>query len=141
MIAIAFLLSAALFAIALLHAWWGLGGRWPASDEAKLARTVVGDGRTRMPPPWQCYAVAALLTMVALWPWLILALPSDNVVVAVGYVITGVFILRALAVASPRWRTHFPAEPFATYDRRLYGPLCFTIGICFAALLAEGGKA
>ena len=140
MIIVAFLVSIALLGIALLHAWWGLGGLWPAGDEATLARTVVGDGRTRMPPPWQCYAVALLLAAVAIWPWLILALPTDYVVVAVGYVIVGVFILRALAVVSPRWRLHFPVEPFATYDRRLYGPVCFTIGVCFAALLAEGGK-
>ena len=138
MILVALLVSATLLGIALLHAWWGLGGLWPAQDETTLARTVVGGGRTRMPPAWQCYAVALLLLSVAIWPWLILALPNDHVVVAVGYVIVGVFMLRGLAVVSPRWRVHFPAEPFATNDRRVYGPVSFTIGLCFAILLSQG---
>lgn len=140
MIIVAVLVSLTLLGIAALHAWWGLGGVWPADDETTLVRTVVGDGRTRMPPPWQCYAVALLLVPVAVWPWLILALPTDYIVVAIGYVITGAFVLRGLAVASHRWRAQFPDQPFATWDRRVYGPLCFTIGVCFAVLLSQGDK-
>ena len=39
-----------LAAIALLHAYWGFGGLWPARDEAGLTATVIGvRGRNRMP--------------------------------------------------------------------------------------------
>jgi hypothetical protein len=129
------LLTAVVGFIALLHAYWGLGGLWPAKEEALLARTVIGDGRTRMPPPWQCFTVAVVLALVAIWPWLVLAFPSSKLVVAGLMVIVGVFLLRALAVVSPRWRVHFPAEPFVTNDRRIYGPLCFTLSAGYAVMM------
>ena len=75
MIAMAGGLSAMLLVIAGLHAYWGLGGLWPEKSEAELARAVVGDGRTRMPAPWSCFTVAALLVIVAVWPWLLLSRP------------------------------------------------------------------
>jgi hypothetical protein len=65
MILLTLLLSLVLLFLAGLHAWWGLGGIWPASSARELALAVIGDGRTRMPPPWQCYAVAVLLTVIA----------------------------------------------------------------------------
>jgi len=36
--------------IALLHAYWALGGDWPGRDRESLARTVVG-GPAGMPFP------------------------------------------------------------------------------------------
>ena len=64
MIWLALGLSTVLVLIAALHAYWGMGGTWPEHNAADLARAVVGDGRTRMPPPWSCFAVAVLLLMV-----------------------------------------------------------------------------
>ena len=58
---LAFLLFVGVGAIAVVHALWGLGSTWPEANQEALARGVVGDGRKRMPPPWQCFAVAALL--------------------------------------------------------------------------------
>jgi hypothetical protein len=138
MILLAMVLSLALLVVAVLHAWWGMGGIWPAANEADLARGVIGDGRTRMPPPWQCFAVAIVLAGLAAWPWLILAWPEHDLVVAGSFVIAGVFFVRAMAAYSPRWRSHFPAEPFATRDRRFYGPLCLTLAVGFLALLEQG---
>ena len=40
--------------LAAAHAWWAVGGIWPAHNAAALAHGVIGDGRDRMPPPWQC---------------------------------------------------------------------------------------
>ena len=135
MILLALLLSLALLFLAGLHGWWGLGGIWPAPSERDLARSVIGDGRTRMPPPWQCYAVAMLLAVIAVWPWLILVAPSDPIVVTGAVAIAGVFFARCLVAYSPRWRAYFSAEPFATHDKRLYAPLCLTLAVGFVALL------
>jgi hypothetical protein len=130
-------LSAVLLAIAALHAYWGVGGLWPAASAAELARTVVGDGRTRMPAPWSCFAVAILLVLVALWPWLLLSHPVSQPVLAVGVVFAAVFLIRGLAGYSPRWRARFSAEPFATRDRRLYSPLCMVLATGFMVLLSR----
>ncbi|UYN93853.1 MAG: DUF3995 domain-containing protein [Enhydrobacter sp.] len=135
MIALALLLSAMLLAIAALHVYWGRGGLWPASSEAELARTVVGTGQSRMPSAWACHAVAVLLVVVAAWPWLILAWPEDPIVLTGRIVIAAVFFMRGLAAYSPRWRRSFPAEPFATRDRRLYAPICMVLATGFVALL------
>ena len=135
MILLALLLSSVLLFLAGLHGWWGLGGIWPAPSERDLALSVIGDGRTRMPPAWACYAVAVLLTVIALWPWLILLVPGSPAVVTGTVSIAGVFFARCLVAYSPRWRAHFAAEPFATHDKRLYAPLCLTLAVGFVALL------
>ena len=44
-------LSLVLAVLAAAHAWWAVGGIWPAASEPDLARAVIGDGRIRMPPP------------------------------------------------------------------------------------------
>ena len=58
--------------LAVAHAWWATGRIWPAASASLLARAVIGDGRVRMPPPWQCAAVTAALAAVAAWPWVVL---------------------------------------------------------------------
>jgi hypothetical protein len=131
-------LSAVLFVVAALHAWWGLGGTWPERTAGDLARAVVGDGRTRMPPPWSCFSVAALLVLVAAWPWAMLAAPGSQPVLVVGIVAAAVFFVRGMAGYSPRWRRRFSAEPFATRDMRLYSPLCMILGTGLMVLLARG---
>jgi len=137
-IGLALLLTVLVLVISGLHAYWGLGGLWPEKSEAELALAVIGDGRRRMPPPWQCFAVAAVLLAVAAWPWAIVVRPDDHLVVVGSIVIAAVFFVRGLAGYSPRWRTRFSAEPFATRDRRIYAPVSLTIGVGFASLLAQG---
>ena len=127
-------LSLALILLAIAHAWWAMGGIWPSASESLLARTVIGDGRIRMPPPWQCAAVALALVVGAAWPWLIMAWP-DSQFVFIGSIVTGaIFFIRGTAGYSPRWRGHFTAEPFRTRDFYLYSPLCLALGVGFIAL-------
>ena len=123
--------------IALAHVWWGLGGIWPAASEAVLARTVIGDGRVRMPAPWQCFAVAVALVVVAAWPWVIVSWPQSRLVLIGSVVIGAVFFIRGSAGYSPRWRAHFTSEPFRTRDFYLYSPLCLALGVGFIALLTR----
>jgi hypothetical protein len=131
-------LTAGFGAIAALHIYWGLGGIWPARTAAGLARAVIGDGRTRMPPPWSCFGVAILLLIVAAWPWAMLADPHSQPVIVIGIVIAAIFFVRGSAGYSPRWRARFRAEPFATWDVQLYSPLCMILAAGLMALLARG---
>ena len=86
---LAFLLFIGVGAIAVVHALWGLGSSWPEANQEALARGVVGDGRRRMPPAWQCFAVAALLALVALWPWYVLGRGSEPTVLTGTFAIAG----------------------------------------------------
>jgi len=130
-------LSTVLVLIAALHAYWGTGGTWPERNAADLARAVVGDGRTRMPPPWSCFIVAALLLVVAAWPWAMLAVPDSQPVMVFGIVAAAIFFVRGSAGYSPRWRQRFSTEPFATRDMRFYSPLCMALATGMMALLAR----
>ena len=57
-----------------------------------------------------------------------------------GAVATLVFAGRGIAGYVPVWRARFPREPFATYDRRYYSPLCLILAAAFAALLFNGTR-
>lgn len=138
MIWLALGLSATLVVIAAFHAYWGFGGIWPKRTAGDLARAVVGDGRTRMPPSWACFTVAALLLVIAAWPWAILAEPGSQPLLVVGIVAAAIFFVRGSAGYSPRWRQRFSAEPFATWDMRFYSPLCMALATGMMALLARG---
>ena len=133
---LAFLLFIGVAAIAVVHAMWGLGSHWPAENEEVLARSVVGDGRRRMPPSWQCWAVAVILAVMALWPFYVLGRASSPEILSITYVIAGVFVARGVAGYSARWRSYFVHEPFATYNRRYYSPYCLLLGVGYIALVA-----
>jgi hypothetical protein len=135
-IVLAALLFLGVGAAAAVHALWGLGSTWPEANEEALARGVVGDGRRRMPPAWQCFAVAAVLAVLALWPFFMLGRGEAAVVLAGSFAIGGLFIARGLAGYSPRWRGRFRDEPFATRDRRYYSPFCLLMGVGYLALMA-----
>ncbi len=122
-----------LMTLAILHAAWGFGATWPEADSQSLARRVAGfKGVKQMPRPAACFFVAAVLAFAALialtavrllptsYPhWLILTALSA---------IAAVFTLRGLIAFTPQWRERTPEEPFASLDRRIYGPLCLIIG-------------
>ncbi len=122
-----------LMILAILHAAWGFGSTWPEEDSQSLARRVAGfKGIRQMPRPAACFFVAAVLAFAALialtavhllptsYPhWLILTALSA---------IAAVFTLRGLIAYTPQWRERTPEEPFASLDRRIYGPMCLIIG-------------
>lgn len=47
-----------------------------------------------------------------------------------------IFSGRGLSSFTPWFRASQSEEPFATLDRRLYGPLCLALGTGFAVLVA-----
>jgi hypothetical protein len=145
-IAIALALLVVLGAIALLHAYWALGGFWPGRNEAELIAKVAGAARaTRMPAPAITWAVALAIAVTALAPLLVGGLvrtPLPNAAIAaLGVVIGLVFLMRGIAGYLPAWRRKYPREPFATRDVRYFSPLCLVIAAGYAALLLSGGLA
>jgi hypothetical protein len=130
-------LSLVLALLAVAHGWWAVGGIWPAASEPDLARAVIGNGRSRMPPPWQCAVVAGVLAIVAAWPWVIVTWPDESLVLIGSIVIGAVFFLRGTAGYSARWRARSKDEPFRTRDFYLYSPLCLALGVGFIALLTR----
>ena len=106
-------LSLVLAVLAAAHAWWAMGRIWPAASEPALARAVIGDGRSRMPPPWQCAAVAIVLLAVAIWPWVVVAWPQSQLVLIGSIVVGAVFFIRGTAGYSARWRARFTSSRFA----------------------------
>ncbi|MCB1383862.1 MAG: DUF3995 domain-containing protein [Notoacmeibacter sp.] len=137
---IAGLIGLVLFATALLHAYWGFGGLWPATDAQTLARTVVGNNGIRsMPPVTLTFVVAVLIATAGVWPALWTGLlPSglpDWLLRAGMLVLTPVFLLRGLAGITPLMRRTHGTEPFASLNRRWFSPLITLIGAGLAILL------
>ncbi|MBS0539078.1 MAG: DUF3995 domain-containing protein [Proteobacteria bacterium] len=137
MTALAWTLTVVVALLAAAHAWWGMGRIWPASNEKALAHAVIGDGRDRLPPPWQCWAVAVALAIVAAWPWLMVTWRDSQLVLIGGIIIGAIFFIRGSAGYSPRWRGRFNARPFRGLDHYLYSPLCLALGVGFVALLSR----
>jgi hypothetical protein len=142
---VAVLLTVAPAAVAAIHAYWAAGGLWPGKTERELVDTVIGIPRcTRMPSPWASASVAVMLAGVAAWP-LALAPVAARVVgpalsTAATLVVAAVFLGRGAVGYVPRWGQRHSAQPFATYDRLFYSPLCLALGAGFIAL-AVGGAA
>ena len=119
--------------LAALHAWWGIGGRWPARDEAALADLVIGTPRRQMPPPVACFAVAgAILLGVALVVsvvFLRLPPPLDGLARLAYAAFAAVFLLRGLAGFFPTIWRYSDGTRFQSFNTRCYSPLCLMIAL------------
>jgi hypothetical protein len=136
-------LALIIWALAAIHAYWGLGGVWPATDARSLARAVVGAPQVQtMPPASACFAVALVLLGVGSWPLfamdLLPAIWPTWLVLIGGVIFATVFLTRGAAAYHPAWRRLVPEQPFAAYDQGCYGPLCLMLGLGFAVLVAKG---
>lgn len=129
--------------IAVLHIYWGIGGRWPGTDEESCARAVVGfRGVRKMPPPPAAFAVALALFAAA---WIALALEgrvswplSPSLLALAGLAAGAVFLARGVAGFTPAWRRLAPELPFARNDVRYFSPLCLLLGTGFLFLVFRG---
>ncbi len=126
--------------LALLHTYWGLGGRWPGHDDVSLVERVVGRTKgMRAPPPRACFAVAAaLLSAAALvglhvsqWP----AGSAGRWAVTAGFWGAAlVFLARGLAGFVRVVFRYAEGTPFHRLNRIVYSPLCLAIAAAFVAL-------
>ena len=129
------LLTSILGLIAAIHFAWGLGIWIPIRNEEQLARTVVGaKGVTRMPGmiPSMLVVVGLLVIIAALW------MPQMLLVRIVLWSAAAVFVLRGGIAYTKFWRKMTPEEPFNTYDRRFYAPLCLALGVGLIVVLLKG---
>jgi hypothetical protein len=125
----AVILSTVLVVLAALHLLWAFRIWVPIPDEARLARTVTGfPGVEKMPPPLACALVALVLMIAAALPFW-----PQGTLRSLGLIgMITVFGLRGLAAFTPQWRKLTPVEPFATLDRRYFGPLCLGLAVLSA---------
>jgi hypothetical protein len=130
-VALALILAAALLALAGVHLYWGFGGRWPGHDEASMVEHVVG--RTRgMRAPGLLPSVMVTLALAAGGVLVLATLtttPWDGGLRAARWVLFGVFAGRGLATYVPPVFRYAEGTPFATLNRRAYGPLCLAIAL------------
>jgi len=125
-----------LLAVSMVHLMWAFGSTWPVSDPQTLARTVVGaKDIQRMPSRLMTGLVAIAVLAAGIWA-LAMTDPSDSPILTWGGVALAlVFVGRGIAGFTRAWRAMVPEEPFATFDRKLYSPLCLAIGVGFVTLV------
>ncbi|HVW57645.1 MAG TPA: DUF3995 domain-containing protein [Rhizobiaceae bacterium] len=146
MIVLASLLSIVLLLITALHVYWGLGGIWPGRDSASCANAVVGFADVdEMPSPLACFAVAACLLLITLWPMAVISafatpFPPQGLI-AVAFLIGLAFLARGALGFMPQWRRLTPRKPFAMLDVKLYSPLCLLLGCGFLLLAVSSFSA
>lgn len=131
--ALPMVLISVLTAIALLHAYWGGGGRWPGRDEASLAGLVIGKTPGgRMPSPLACLGVCmAILAgagLVALVSFAQLPVMQHSLAVIAYAIFTAVFLLRGLAGYVPAIWKASADTPFVRLNTLYYSPLCLVLG-------------
>ncbi len=124
-----------LLAVSMVHMLWAFGATYPAKTEIDLVRTVAGfKGAEKMPPRWASLAVSLITFVAGLWA-LALTDPSQSLILTLGGILlAGVFIFRGIIAYTKWWRLKTPEEPFATFDVKVYGPLCLFIGAGFSWL-------
>jgi hypothetical protein len=130
-VALALILAAALLALAGIHLYWAFGGRWPGHDEASMVEHVVGRTRgMRAPGLLASIGVAlALATGGALVAATLVSTPWDPWLKAALWLLFAVFAGRGLATYVPPVFRYAEGTPFATLNRRAYGPLCLAIAL------------
>ena len=131
--AVAVLVATTLLVLALLHAYWGLGGTWPGTTPETLATQVYGDPPGTPPPPAvACYVVTGLLALAA---WLVLTaasvLPTLGLSIRLvrlgAFSVASVLLLRGgLGYVLLRPTSENPT--FARLNRMIYSPLCLILG-------------
>ncbi len=131
------LLVAILAGIAALHALWGVGVTFPAVDRQSLALLVVG--RPHLPPPAACFVVASGVAVLAALPALALgwiAAPAWLARLAgwACWAAAALFLVRGIGGYLPAFERMFPLEPFASFNRLAYSPLCLLIAALFMVI-------
>jgi hypothetical protein len=140
-VALALALALVLTAVAAAHFYWAFGGLWPASDEAGLINTVVGDRQaTRSPPPWLTVVVAVAIEAAAVVSTLLtlhFGNAMDATVTLAGALLSVTFLTRFSFGYLEFWRRRFNRQPFAQLDAVLYSPLCLALAVGFAVLVTK----
>ncbi|WP_244932531.1 DUF3995 domain-containing protein [Leptospira yanagawae] len=137
---LALLTTALLFALSLIHIYWGFGGLWPGKTKQDLIDKVFGKG-TQFPSPFSCFFVATGLFLFSLLPWiwmfrfeLKLTQQTLNLLPYLFYIVSGIFLLRGILGYFPFLTKHWKPI-FVQYTKRIYNPLCIVLGLAFLLIL------
>ncbi|WP_165352892.1 DUF3995 domain-containing protein [Loktanella sp. IMCC34160] len=131
MLILALVLSAICVVVAAIHLLWALGRWFPLGDERRMVAAVVGFREaTRMPGPIPCSLVVVALLFAASAPWW-----GDGMVrQVILWASAAVFGARGVLAYTRWWRWLTPQEPFASNDRRYYGPMCLLLSAGYLVL-------
>ena len=127
--------AAALAGCAALHGLWATGSAWPAASTDELADLVVG--RRPMPGPIACavvaggLAVAAAATARASSAVRAAEVPMSRAVA--GLVSTALLARGIGGAVTDVCNVGQQTPEFRRWNRRLYNPLCVTLGALVAA--------
>ena len=124
-----------LLAISMVHMLWAFGSTYPTKTQKDLARTVAGfKGIEKMPPRPASFAVSILTLMAGIWA-LALTDPTQSLILTLGGIALAIVFLARGAIGYTKWwREKTPEEPFATFDVKVYSPLCLFLGAGFGLL-------
>lgn len=135
--AVAALTFVPLLMVSFAHFLWATNNTWPLRNEELLVQTVVGTaGATAMPNRFLIGIMAALVLIAGIVALALGDHTSGGMPLSIiGGLLALVFLARGVLSYTPAWRASHPVEPFATLDRRNYGPLCFWVAAGFAILV------
>jgi hypothetical protein len=127
----------ALLAIAIAHLLWSVGIMWPIRDEKLLARTVAGfPGIERMPTKYKSFGVAVAAFVACVIAFSVADHTSGGTPLTILALLAGlVFLARGVVGYTAWWAAKTPEEPFRTFDRKSYSPLCLALGAGFVILV------
>ncbi len=137
---IAWLIFGVLQVIAAIHVLWAFGVYWPANSAKQLAAMVAGVQKPKaMPPAALTIFIAGCFSVmgtVALWEagridilWL------AGVQGKIAPVLAVIFIGRGVLTYLPFGPLTKACEPFRTFDRKAFAPLCICLGVSFLSIV------
>ena len=118
-------------AIAILHFYWGLGGKWKINEAVPATQS---GKKVLRPGPLACFVVAIGLMSFAIFVLIranILVIFLPHWIWASGpWIIAAIFILRAIGdFKYIGFFKKIKQTPFGKNDSKFYSPLCLIIGI------------
>ncbi len=138
---IAILLSSVLLLIAVLHFLWAIKIWFPVRDEEQLAKTVTGFKNLKhMPSTLACLFVCVALFSMSALPLLITNIVRLEfipiwILATLCFLAGFIFLFRGIVGYLPVFSRITPEQPFRTYDKLFYSPLCLMIGSGFLILV------
>jgi hypothetical protein len=123
--------------IAIIHVYWAFGGRWPGTNEKDLVEKVVGRGESFPSVPITCF-VSLVFVAMAVVPLvkaglLDTAIPA-HLVDKTTLFFAVIFFLRGMG-GYLRIFEKTSADIFVYYNRRIYNPLCVSLGVAELILI------
>ena len=125
-----------LVGVAVVHAYWALGGLWPAQTEADLVSTVIGAHSPHMPPDSLILLIAVLIFTAGCFTFAagVMGLKSGLFIQLPLTGLAFIFLIRGAVTYFPFGPFNSAAEPFASLNALYFSPLILVLAAGFAFL-------